>query len=77
MPTVLIIDDNVAITMALDVLLSLHDIDALKAASPEEGLALLEHSSVDLVIQDMNFTADTTSGEEGTALFREIRRRHP
>jgi hypothetical protein len=25
---------------------------------------------VDLVIQDMNFTADTTSGEEGTALFR-------
>ena len=77
MPTVLIIDDNVAITLALDVLFSLHDIDALKAASPEEGLALLARSSVDLVIQDMNFSADTTSGEEGTALFREIRRRHP
>ena len=77
MPTVLIIDDNVAITIALEVLFSLHDIDALKAASPEEGLAPLERSSVDLVIQDMNFSADTTSGEEGTALFREIRRRHP
>ncbi len=77
MPTVLIIDDNVAITIALEVLFSLHDIDALKAASPEEGLALLARSSVDLVIQDMNFSADTTSGEEGTALFREIRRRHP
>jgi hypothetical protein len=24
---------------------------------------------VDLVIQDMNFSADTTSGEEGVALF--------
>ena len=32
---------------------------------------------MDLVIQDMNFTADTTSGEEGVALFREIRKRHP
>jgi DNA-binding NtrC family response regulator len=28
------------------------------------------------VIQDMNFSADTTSGEEGVALFRAIRARH-
>ena len=77
MPTVLIIDDNAAVAIALDVLFSLHDIDALRAASPEEGLALLERSNVDLVIQDMNFSADTTSGEEGAALFRQIRKRHP
>jgi len=77
MPTVLIIDDNAAVAVALEVLFSLHDIGALRAASPAEGLALLERHAVDLVIQDMNFTADTTSGEEGTALFREIRRRHP
>jgi DNA-binding NtrC family response regulator len=77
MPTVLIIDDNAAVCIALEVLFSLHDIDALRAASPEEGLALLERARVDLVIQDMNFTADTTSGEEGAALFRAIRKRHP
>jgi DNA-binding NtrC family response regulator len=79
MPTVLIIDDNAAVAVALEVLFSLHDIDALRAASPEEGLALLEKrgATIDLVIQDMNFTADTTSGEEGVALFREIRKRHP
>ena len=77
MPTVLIIDDNAAVAIALEVLFSLHDIDALRAASPDEGLALLERCNVDLVIQDMNFTADTTSGAEGTALFREIRKRHP
>jgi DNA-binding NtrC family response regulator len=77
MPTVLIIDDNAAVAIALEVLFSLHDIDALRAASPEEGLAMLGRCSVDLVIQDMNFTADTTSGEEGVALFREIRKRHP
>ncbi|WP_323142120.1 sigma-54-dependent transcriptional regulator [Massilia phyllosphaerae] len=77
MPTVLIIDDNAAVGIALDVLFSLHDIAALHAASPEEGLALLARRPVDLVIQDMNFTADTTSGEEGVALFRAIRKQYP
>jgi DNA-binding NtrC family response regulator len=79
MPTVLIIDDNAAITMALEVLFSLHDIDALRAASPEEGLALLDRHGgvIDLVVQDMNFSADTTSGAEGVALFRAIREAHP
>ena len=77
MPTVLIIDDNAAVAIALEVLFSLHDIDALRAASPEAGLALLAAHDVDLVFQDMNFTADTTSGQEGKALFGEIRKRHP
>ncbi|MFC5460504.1 sigma-54-dependent transcriptional regulator [Massilia niabensis] len=77
MPTVLIIDDNAAVGIALDVLFSLHDIAALHAASPEEGLAVLACESVDLVIQDMNFTADTTSGEEGVALFKQIRASWP
>ncbi|NRR32138.1 sigma-54-dependent Fis family transcriptional regulator [Oxalobacteraceae bacterium] len=79
MPTVLIIDDNAAIAIALDVLFSLHAIEALRAASPEQGLDLLERhaGAIDLVIQDMNFSADTTSGAEGTALFRAIRARHP
>ncbi|SHH69392.1 sigma-54 dependent transcriptional regulator [Massilia sp. CF038] len=77
MPTVLIIDDNAAVAIALEVLFSLHDIDAVRAASPEEGLAILGKTPIDLVIQDMNFTADTTSGEEGTALFRQIRALYP
>ena len=77
MPTVLVIDDNPAVASALEVLFSLHEIETLRALTPEAGLALLETSNVDLVVQDMNFAADTTSGEEGTALFRETRKRHP
>jgi DNA-binding NtrC family response regulator len=77
MPQVLIIDDNRSIATAIDVLLSLHEIATLHADSPEAGLAVLEREPVDLVIQDMNFAADTTSGEEGSRLFREIRARHP
>jgi DNA-binding NtrC family response regulator len=77
MPTILVIDDNPAVATALDVLFSLSDLRTLQATSPEAGLALLEREPVDLVIQDMNFSADTTSGEEGVALFGRIRARHP
>jgi DNA-binding NtrC family response regulator len=74
--TVLIVDDNPGVGEALALALSLRDIRPLVALSPEQGLALLEREHVDLVIQDMNFSADTTSGEEGVALFRAIRARH-
>lgn len=77
MSSVLIIDDNPAVAIALDVLFSLHDIRTVHAESPEAGLAALESGEIDLVIQDMNFRADTTSGDEGTALFAQIHARHP
>jgi DNA-binding NtrC family response regulator len=77
MRTVLIVDDNPAVGEALSLALSLHEIRPLVALDPTQGLALLERERVDVVIQDMNFSADTTSGEEGIALFRQIRQRHP
>ncbi len=77
MRTVLIIDDNAGVREALGLLLSLRDIRSCGAATPEEGLAMLMVERVDLVIADMNFRADTTSGEEGVQLFRAIRERYP
>ncbi|HET6612679.1 MAG TPA: sigma-54 dependent transcriptional regulator [Kofleriaceae bacterium] len=77
MSVILVIDDSPAVATALEVLFSLHDISTLRAESPEAGLAILDGNAVDLVIQDMNFSADTTSGEEGVALFGAIRAAHP
>jgi DNA-binding NtrC family response regulator len=77
MPTILVIDDNPTVATALEVLFSLHELRTLSAQSPKAGLVMLERERVDLVVQDMNFSADTTSGEEGEALFRAIRKRHP
>jgi len=77
MPTVLVIDDNPSVATALETLFSLHDIDTVSVTTPEDGLALLARESIDLVVQDMNFHADTTSGEEGVALFAQIRAAHP
>nr|WP_063571316.1 sigma-54 dependent transcriptional regulator [Luteibacter rhizovicinus] len=76
MRCVLIIDDNPAVGEALSLALSLRDIRPLVAMTPEDGLATLATERVDVVIQDMTFTADTTPGEEGVALFKAIRGRH-
>src|SRR5690349_18537384 len=77
MRRVLVIDDNPSVTNALRVLFGLHDIEVSEAAGPEQGLEILSREPIDLVIADMNFSADTTAGTDGVALFREIRSRHP
>jgi DNA-binding NtrC family response regulator len=74
--TVLVIDDSQAVRTAFDVLLSLHGARVLGARTPAEGLDALARETVDLVIQDMNFRREATSGEEGVALFHAIRRQH-
>ncbi|HTT01732.1 MAG TPA: sigma-54 dependent transcriptional regulator [Steroidobacteraceae bacterium] len=75
--TVLVIDDSDAVRTAFDVLLSLHGARVLGAGGPTEGWALLEREDVDLVIQDMNFRREATSGEEGVRLFQRIREGFP
>ena len=77
MRTVLVIDDVPAVIQALSVMFSLHEINTLSADGPQAGLAALERHAVDVVISDMNFEADTTSGDEGIALFRQIRQLYP
>src|ERR1700760_4427246 len=75
--TVLVIDDNEAVRTAFDVLLSIHGAKVLTAGTPAEGLGKLSRETIDLVIQDMNFRREATTGEEGVALFHEIRNRFP
>ncbi|MGA8277829.1 MAG: sigma-54 dependent transcriptional regulator [Rhodanobacteraceae bacterium] len=77
MRTVLVIDDNPAVGTALEVLFGLREIRTVIAHTPDDGLAVLARENVDLVVQDMNFSTDTTSGDEGVALFRAIRENHP
>jgi DNA-binding NtrC family response regulator len=75
--TVLVADDSEAVRTAFQVLLSLHGARVLGASSPAEALAAVRSQEVDLVIQDMNFRREATSGEEGVALFKELRALHP
>jgi len=70
---ILVIDDNPDITKALSVMLNLENIDCDVAHSPQEGIEKLSRERFNLVIQDMNFSQDMTSGREGVALFHQIR----
>jgi DNA-binding NtrC family response regulator len=75
--TLLVIDDNDAVRTALEVLLTLEGARVEQAATPREGLDRLARGGIDLVIQDMNFQRESTSGREGIELFRAIRAAHP
>ncbi|SMF17514.1 DNA-binding transcriptional response regulator, NtrC family, contains REC, AAA-type ATPase, and a Fis-type DNA-binding domains [Alteromonadaceae bacterium Bs31] len=77
MARVLVIDDNPAIGSALELMLNLHHIETETVLTPQAGLTQLAEQDFDLVIQDMNFTEDTTSGEEGMRLFHAIRDLYP
>ena len=71
---VLIVDDQRAIRIALEVLFEQYGIATLVASAPGEVLDLIAREDVGVVIQDMNFSANQTSGAEGVELFRAIRR---
>ena len=63
-------------TASLALLLKQAGLDSLAVGSPDEALGVLRQKPCQLVIQDMNFTR-RTSGEEGLALLREIRKTMP
>ncbi len=75
--TILVIDDNDAVRTALDVLLTLEGARVECAATPAAGLARVARGGIDLVIQDMNFQREATTGDEGIALFRALRATRP
>ncbi|MCL1074394.1 sigma-54-dependent transcriptional regulator [Shewanella dokdonensis] len=77
MDTILIIDDNPAVCEALSLLLAVHGFNAETAATPIAGLQRLARQDIALVIQDMNFSRDQSSGEEGRQLFYAIREQYP
>jgi DNA-binding NtrC family response regulator len=77
MSRVLIVEDQPAVAHALTVLFEIHDIPCVVASGRAEALALLSDGAIGLVLQDMNFSPSATSGEEGIALFRELRRADP
>ncbi len=77
MDKILIVDDTTAVLQALSLLLEIHGYQVVTTTSPKEAVHLVNQLRVSLVIQDMNFTADTTSGEEGKTLFKQLRELNP
>ena len=77
MEKILIVDDNPAVLEALSLLLEIHNFNVVTATTPFEAIQIVQYQRIALVIQDMNFTSDTTSGEEGKTLFYALRDENP
>jgi DNA-binding NtrC family response regulator len=71
---VLIADDQPAVCAALQLLFELHGLPSVVVNRPDEALDLIATEDIGAVVQDMNFTQEKTSGEEGVALFRAIKK---
>jgi DNA-binding NtrC family response regulator len=74
---ILVADDQVDILDALRMLLTDEGYEVTPARSPGEALERLEGAEFDLAILDLNYTRDTTSGQEGLDLMEQIRSLDP
>lgn len=71
-PTVLIADDQGDVIEALRLLLKGEGYRVETARSPSGVLATVEQQELDAVIMDLNYTRDTTSGQEGFDLLQQL-----
>jgi phosphoserine phosphatase RsbU/P len=76
-PRVLVADDQADILLALRMLLRDVGLDVDAASSVPEVRAKLGAAAYDLLLMDLNYARDTTSGEEGLALLTDLHTQDP
>ncbi len=73
LPRTLIADDQPDICVALRLLLKSEGFETETVGSPEAVLKAVAARDYDLVLMDLNYTHDTTSGAEGLGLLHRLR----
>ena len=71
-PRVLIAEDQPEVIEAIRLVLKQEGIHCEAVTSPEAALAALSSQEFDLVLMDLNYTRDTTSGSEGLELLNRL-----
>ena len=71
-PRVLVADDHPAMLDALRLLLKGEGLEMRGVNSPDAALAALHDEQFDVVLMDLNYTGDTTSGREGIDLLTRV-----
>ena len=72
---ILIADDQAHIRESLSLLLEPEGFEVIEAAAPYSVIKQLSQHNFDLILMDMNYAKDTTSGDEGIELVKHIRQR--
>lgn len=73
MPRILVADDQTDILQALRLLLSESGYDTDLVNSIDDVLTHVDEQPYDLLLMDLNYTRDTTSGREGLDLLERVR----
>jgi len=76
MSLILIIDDQADVRMSASIALNYQGFECVEADSPLLGLEILASQSVSLILLDMNFSQDTTSGQEGLSFLKNLKDKH-
>src|SRR3954453_18850086 len=74
---ILVVDDQEAVREAVPLLFTVRGLPALTASTRDEVLHLVSTDDIGVVLSDMNFSEQSTSGKEGTDLFRAIKELDP
>ncbi|WP_320054431.1 sigma-54 dependent transcriptional regulator [uncultured Acetobacteroides sp.] len=69
---VLVVDDDIAVRSMLSLLLRQNGFEVTVVASPPEAMEHVRRYTPELILMDMNYTADT-SGEEGITLLKQVK----
>jgi DNA-binding NtrC family response regulator len=72
-PNILIADDQQDVLDSLRLMLKSDDVRTVCVRSPAAALKALKEQAFDAALIDLNYTRDTTSGEEGLQLLRALR----
>lgn len=73
----LLVDDQEDILTALELLFKAEGFQVVRTTFPSEAIEKLKQEDFDLILMDMNYSRDTTSGREGLDLLQDIRETDP
>jgi len=77
LPKVLVADDQPDVVEALRLLLKANGFSVIPTSSPAGVLGAAEVQDVDVVLMDLNYARDTTSGREGLELLARLQQLDP
>jgi len=71
-PLILVADDDADIRLALSMLLNANGFKAIESSSLKETVILAQRFKPSLILLDMNFHSDTTSGQDGLSVLPQL-----
>ena len=74
--TIMVVDDQSDLRLSARFILENYGFTVIEADSPQQALDKIVEHQVDLMLLDMNFQYDTTSGQEGMDMLKSLKEKN-